>query len=145
MSLLDTLDGLLMSWAYGFAASSRDGRQILNVFLTGASSAIAIIIGLVELLGCVQHELALDGPFWSAIEAANDNFELVGYAVIAFFAVSIITALVAISWPNLMGSCAPETGGAVQANESEALYFDSDSAECGSARSKYTQHLILQE
>lgn len=80
--MIDTLDGLLMSWAYGFAAeqdadehASSVGRRLYNVYLTAASSAIAIVVGIIEVLGCVQKANDLDGPFWDVVEGINDNFE----------------------------------------------------------------------
>lgn len=75
MSLIDTLDGLLMSWAYGYATTT-SGRVDYNSFLTVASSMIAIAVGGVELLGCIQSQLKLGGPFWSVVESINDNVSL---------------------------------------------------------------------
>ena len=89
MSLIDTVDGMVMSWAYGRAQAQGSGRQFYNLTLTVASSLIAIGVGVVELLGFAQDRLDLHGPFWSVVEAINDNFEYVGYFVICFFAVSI--------------------------------------------------------
>mmetsp|Transcript_62493 Transcript_62493/g.103991 ORF Transcript_62493/g.103991 Transcript_62493/m.103991 type:complete len:390 (+) Transcript_62493:138-1307(+) len=110
MSMIDTLDGLLMSWAYGFAVKDDDGsRRLYNLYLTTTSSVIAIVVGLIELLGCVQHELVLEGPFWTAIAAINDNFEYVGYTIIGFFSVSAIAAIAAFTWPaRLCGRCLGE-------------------------------------
>jgi len=106
MSIMDTLDGLLMSWAYSFAATSPDGRQLFNVYLTATSSLIAISVGLVELLGALQTQMELEGPFWDLIGTINDQFEYLGYAIIAFFAVSTIGALVAITSSQKQdGSC----------------------------------------
>ncbi|KAL3898139.1 MAG: hypothetical protein SGPRY_012905, partial [Prymnesium sp.] len=73
---------------------SRDGgRDCYNLFLTSISSVIAIVIGVIEVLGCVQHELQLKGPFWGGVEAVNDNFEYVGYSIIGLFALSGIVAV----------------------------------------------------
>jgi len=92
MSLIDTIDGVMMFWAYSWSASQPGGRECYNLFLTSVSSIIAIIIGIIEVLGCIQHELQLDGTFWEGIEAINDNFEYVGYSIIGFFAVSAAAA-----------------------------------------------------
>ena len=100
MSLIDTLDGLLMSWAYGSAANKEaageaSSRLSFSLFLTISSSAIAIGIGVVELLGVAQHQLKLRGPFWQAVASVNDHFEVIGYSIIAFFVVSLLAAAVA--------------------------------------------------
>ena len=97
MSLVDTLDGLMMYWAYGFAVEGAPGgRQFYNLYLTAVSSLVAIGVGGVEVLGCVQHIYDLDGPFWQAIVLINDNFEYVGYSIIAFFALSALGALLTL-------------------------------------------------
>ena len=94
MSLVDTLDGLMMYWAYGFAVTNPGGRQLYNLYLTAVSSLIAVAVGSIELLGCLQRQLALEGAFWEGVELLNDNFEYVGYAIISFFALSAAAALV---------------------------------------------------
>ena len=96
MSLVDTLDGLMMYWAYGFAASNPGGRRWYNLYLTGVSSIVAVGVGGVEVLGCVQQLYQLHGPFWALITSINDNFEYVGYSIIGFFALSALVALVAL-------------------------------------------------
>lgn len=103
MSLIDTLDGLLMSWTYSYA-SSNEGRAEYNVYLTIASSVIAIGVGLIELLGCFQVQFDLHGPLWSVVAFVNDNFEYVGYAIIAFFVVSAAAVVALITCPA-SGGC----------------------------------------
>lgn len=105
MSMIDTLDGLLMSWAYGFAIKDggagdvASGHRLFNLYLTAASSVIAIVVGVIEVLGCVQHaNEELQGPFWDVIASINDNFEYVGYGIIAFFGISTLAALAALTW-----------------------------------------------
>ena len=100
MSLVDTLDGMVMSFAYRAAAQTPGGRQVYNLILTIASSAIAISVGVIELFGCVQSALDLHGPLWDAVEAVNANFEYVGYFVIGFFAVSMFAALTTFACPR---------------------------------------------
>ncbi|EOD40719.1 hypothetical protein EMIHUDRAFT_222469 [Emiliania huxleyi CCMP1516] len=110
MSLVDTLDGLLMSWAYGFAAKGGSGsgisagrRRLFNLYLTATSSLIALVVGALEVLGCVQKARHLEGPFWLAVKDINDKFEYVGYAIIAFFAVSTLAALTLFTCPVACG------------------------------------------
>ena len=107
MSLVDTLDGLLMSYAYA-QASDAGGRQLYNLTLTLASSLIAIGVGVIELLGCAQQRLELHGVVWDLVQSVNDNFEIVGYLVIGFFAVSMLGAVAALTCPRL-GVCRPAT------------------------------------
>lgn len=102
MSLVDTLDGMIMSFAYHSAAQGHGGRQSYNLILTVASSVIAISVGVLELLGCAQVTLGLTGPLWDVVATINDNFEYVGYFVIGFFAVSMLGALAAFACPVVM-------------------------------------------
>lgn len=52
-----------MFWAYSWSVSRDGGRDCYNLFLTSISSVIAIVIGVIEVLGCVQHELQLKVSF----------------------------------------------------------------------------------
>jgi high-affinity nickel-transport protein len=114
MSLVDTIDGMVMSWAYKSAASDPAGRQVYNLTLTLASSVIAISVGVVELLGCAQEHLELHGAGWDAVAWLNDNFEYVGYFVIGFFAASMLAALCAYACPRrpALSACAPSAAAA---------------------------------
>ena len=47
MSLIDTLDGLMMLWAYSWAQLD-PARQIFNLFLTCVSAFIALVVAAVE-------------------------------------------------------------------------------------------------
>lgn len=125
MSLIDTLDGMIMSWAYGAASGGAGGRQLYNLILTVASSLIAIGIGIVELLGCAQARLDLQGPFWDVVALANANFEYVGYFVIGFFAISMLGALAAFTCPARLAClpvCEPPATADAEAEADDAAY-----------------------
>lgn len=49
---------------------------------------MALVIGGIETLGLMGSELNLGGTFWDEIERINDNFGVVGYAIIGIFNVS---------------------------------------------------------
>ncbi len=51
MSLLDTIDGSFMNFAYGWAFSKPVRKVYYNLTITGLSVAVALIIGTAELLG----------------------------------------------------------------------------------------------
>jgi high-affinity nickel-transport protein len=50
MSLLDTADGVVMSRAYGWAFSSPVRKLYYNITVTSLSIAVALVIGVIELL-----------------------------------------------------------------------------------------------
>lgn len=93
MCLMDTLNGVLMAWAYGRALEDTMQRLYYNLFLTTTSGLIAVAVGSVELFGVVQASEDLQGPFWSTIATINDNFELLGIAVVGLFVLSMAFAL----------------------------------------------------
>jgi high-affinity nickel-transport protein len=86
MALVDTTDSVLMVGAYGWAFVEPLRKLWYNLAITGASIAVALLIGGVEVLGLVAGKLELDGRFWSAVASLNDNMSSFGIAVIAIFA-----------------------------------------------------------
>jgi high-affinity nickel-transport protein len=94
MSLVDTTDGVLMLGAYGWAFLNPVRKLYYNLTITGVSVVVALAIGGIEALGLVVEKLGLDGGVWSAINAANDNFGALGYAIIAIFVASWLISFV---------------------------------------------------
>jgi len=83
MSLMDSLDGLLMSGAYVWASSAPVRRVFYNLTITGLSVAVAVLIGTVELGGLLASKLDLTGPFWIWLE--NIDLNTLGLAIVAAF------------------------------------------------------------
>ena len=61
MSLLDTIDGSFMNFAYGWAFSKPVRKVYYNITITGLSVAVALIIGTIELLGLLAEQLGWSG------------------------------------------------------------------------------------
>jgi len=93
MSLVDTADGILMLWSYGWATMHPERKLAFNLFLTTVSGCVALFVGLVETLGCVQDEFNLTGSVWTGVKYVNDHFEYLGYGIIGFFAASTMSAV----------------------------------------------------
>ena len=91
MSLLDTIDGSFMNFAYGWAFSKPVRKVYYNITITALSVAVAFIIGSVELLGILAEKLSLTGGFWDWI--ANLDLNVVGYAIVALFVLTWALAL----------------------------------------------------
>jgi nickel/cobalt transporter (NiCoT) family protein len=58
MSLLDTIDGSFMNFAYGWALSQPRRKVFYNLAITALSVAVALLIGTVELAGLLADRLA---------------------------------------------------------------------------------------
>jgi len=85
MSLIDTTDGVLMIGAYGWAFINPVRKLYYNLTITFVSVVVAVLIGGIEALGLVGDQLELSGMFWDGVGALNDNFNLLGFAVIGLF------------------------------------------------------------
>jgi len=88
MSLIDTTDGILMIGVYGWAFIKPIRKLYYNLTITFVSVVVAILIGGIETLGLLGDQLGLGGTFWDGVSALNDNFNLLGFAVISLFVVA---------------------------------------------------------
>ena len=91
MSLLDTIDGSFMNFAYGWAFSKPVRKVYYNLTITGLSVAVALLIGTVELLGLLAQKLDLHGPFWDWVAGLDLN--IVGFVIVGLFFATWIVAL----------------------------------------------------
>jgi len=91
MSLLDTIDGCFMNFAYGWAFSKPVRKVYYNITITGLSVAVAFLIGTIELITIVADKAGLTTGPLAAI--AHLNLNLVGYAIVALFVLTWVVAL----------------------------------------------------
>ncbi|QDN83595.1 HoxN/HupN/NixA family nickel/cobalt transporter [Streptomyces sp. S1A1-7] len=91
MSLLDTIDGSFMNFAYGWAFSKPVRKVFYNLTITGLSVAVALIIGTVELLGLLAEKLALHGVFWDWVAGLDLN--VLGFVIVGLFFVTWLIAV----------------------------------------------------
>jgi nickel/cobalt transporter (NiCoT) family protein len=91
MSLLDTIDGSFMNFAYGWAFSQPVRKVFYNLTITGLSVAIALLIGTVELLSVLGPHLDVHGAVWDAVTGVDLN--LAGYLVVGLFVATWAGAL----------------------------------------------------
>ena len=86
MSLLDSIDGCFMNFAYGWAFSKPVRKVYYNITITALSVAVALIIGSIELISIVTDKVGITrGPLASI---ANLDLNQVGYAIVALFVVT---------------------------------------------------------
>jgi nickel/cobalt transporter (NiCoT) family protein len=91
MSLLDTIDGSFMNFAYGWAFSKPVRKVFYNITITGLSVAVALVIGTIELLSILQDKFSLTGGLWNWV--ANVNLNTVGFAIVGMFALVWLAAV----------------------------------------------------
>ncbi len=83
MSLLDSLDGCLMNFAYGWAVSRPVRRIYYNIVITALSVAVALGIGSIELISILVERAGISSGPLSAIGGLD--LDSVGYTVVALF------------------------------------------------------------
>jgi len=91
MSLLDTIDGSFMNFAYGWAFSKPVRKVFYNLTITGLSVAIALVIGTIELSGLLARRLGAEGSFWSWWE--NIDIGTLGVIIAGLFVAAWVLAL----------------------------------------------------
>src|SRR5262245_9065137 len=92
MSLMDTVDGAFISHAYGWAFANPVRKVYYNITVTSLSVAVALVIGIIELLQVFAAKLSLDGGFWAVL--AGLNFGNIGYLVVGLFVATWAFSLV---------------------------------------------------
>jgi high-affinity nickel-transport protein len=83
MSLLDTIDGSFMNFAYGWAFSKPVRKVYYNIAITGLSVFVAFYIGTLELAQVLANQLHLRGGVWSY--AAGFNINKAGFTIVGIF------------------------------------------------------------
>src|SRR5437763_8578663 len=91
MSLMDTADGAFMSHAYGRAFSNPIRKVYYNITVTSLSVAVALVIGMIELLQVTAAKFSLNGGFWSFLD--NLDFGHIGYDVVGLFVATWLFSL----------------------------------------------------
>ena len=91
MSLLDSIDGCFMNFAYGWAFSKPVRKVYYNIAITGLSVAVALVIGSIEVLSIVADKLAITtGPVaW----VAGLDLNFVGFAIVGLFVLAWAAAV----------------------------------------------------
>lgn len=91
MTLLDTLDGAFMNFAYSWAFFKPVRKVFYNITITSLSVIVALVIGPISLIGVLSNKFNItDGPvgFIAGLE-----LEYVGYAIVALFVLTWAIAL----------------------------------------------------
>jgi high-affinity nickel-transport protein len=91
MSLLDSIDGSFMNFAYGWAFSKPVRKVYYNLVITGLSVAVALLIGGQEIISILVDKMEITTGPLAAIGQLDLN--LMGYVVVALFVLTWAIAL----------------------------------------------------
>ncbi len=91
MTLLDTIDGSFMNFAYGWAFSQPVRKVFYNLTITALSVFVALVIGSVEIFSLAAEKLGLSGGVWDWLGALDLN--TIGFVIVAIFVLTWIAAL----------------------------------------------------
>jgi high-affinity nickel-transport protein len=91
MCLMDTVDGVFMNAAYGWAFAKPVRKVFYNITITSISVAVALIIGTIELVGVVADQAGVTSGPLAAI--ADIPLDYAGYGIVGLFVLSWLIAL----------------------------------------------------
>jgi nickel/cobalt transporter (NiCoT) family protein len=91
MSLLDSIDGCFMKFAYGWAFAKPVRKVFYNLTVTALSVAVALLIGTIELVSIAVDKFSItSGPLaW----IGGLNLNEVGFFIVGLFAITWLGAL----------------------------------------------------
>jgi high-affinity nickel-transport protein len=92
MALADTVDGVFMNFAYGWANAQPVRKVFYNLTITSISVAVALVIGTIELVGVAADEWDITGGPVAAI--ASIPLDYAGYAIVGLFVAAWALALI---------------------------------------------------
>jgi nickel/cobalt transporter (NiCoT) family protein len=91
MCLMDTVDGVFMNAAYGWAFARPVRKVFYNITITAISVAVALVIGTIELIGVLADQANITSGPLSAI--AGIPLDYAGYGIVGLFFLSWVVAL----------------------------------------------------
>jgi len=91
MCLMDTVDGVFMNAAYGWAFAKPVRKVFYNITITSISVAVALIIGTVELVSVLADRADITtGP---VATVADIPLDYAGYGIVGLFVASWLIAV----------------------------------------------------
>src|SRR3954462_2731839 len=105
MSLVDAVDGVLMSRAYGWAFLQPIRKGDYNLTVTVLSVVVALVIGVIVLAGLAADRLGIESGPLAAIGSAN--LEFVGFMIVGLFVAAWLIALVVWRYGQVENRWAP--------------------------------------
>ncbi|MBB6405391.1 HoxN/HupN/NixA family nickel/cobalt transporter [Arthrobacter sp. AZCC_0090] len=114
MCLADTVDGIFMNTAYGWAFAKPVRKVYYNLTVTLISVLVAVVIGGIELLGVIAEQLRIESGPIAVI--ASINLDYAGFAIVGLFLAVWLTALavwkfagIERRWSTIQTSSSPKS------------------------------------
>jgi high-affinity nickel-transport protein len=92
MCLMDTVDGVFMNAAYGWAFAKPVRKVFYNITITTISVAVALVIGTIELIGVLADQAGITTGPLAAI--AGIPLDYAGYGIVGLFVLAWTVALI---------------------------------------------------
>jgi high-affinity nickel-transport protein len=94
MTLIDTIDGILMAGAYGWAFIKPVRKLYYNFTITFISVVVALLVGGIEATGVLMDHFNFSGGLWNVIDALNTNLGVLGFAIIGILLLCWLGSLI---------------------------------------------------
>ena len=93
MCLFDSIDGSFMNFAYGWAFAQPVRKIYYNMVITGLSVAVALIIGVQEIISIFTEKLDIHTGILGTI--GNLDWGAMGFIIVGLFAITWLVAIAA--------------------------------------------------
>jgi high-affinity nickel-transport protein len=90
MTLMDSIDGILMLKAYDWAMKDSLRKLFFNLSITGMSVLVALLIGTIEWIQLFGEKFGAEGAFWSILKELS--FGQLGIVIICMMLLSWLIA-----------------------------------------------------
>ena len=104
MCLMDTIDGVFMTAAYGWAFARPVRKVYYNLTITSLSVAVALVVGTIELVGVLADRTNISTGPLSTVAALPMDYA--GYGIVALFLFAWALAATVWKWGRLEESLA---------------------------------------
>jgi len=107
MTLMDSVDGLVMLRAYHWALSDALRRLFFNTLITGMAVGVALIVGTLEWLQVLGPKLGGVSGFWQWLDSLD--FGTIGFAVVLLMLGCWAAAIAFYRWRIAPRTAMPST------------------------------------
>ena len=99
MCLMDTIDGVFMNAAYGWAFAKPVRKVFYNITITTISVAVALVIGTIELISVLADQAHITTGPLAAI--ASIPLDYAGYGIVLLFVLAWVVAIAVWRFGNI--------------------------------------------